>query len=112
MVAPSLPEALIKKQFPQDRTCIDAIVAGMQEKGEIRTRFDRHGRATRLVAGGGDAPFRRTEGDLMSNGTGVDTDALRADLESLSGVDVGFDAGARAAYSTDASNFRQVPLGV
>jgi FAD/FMN-containing dehydrogenase/Fe-S oxidoreductase len=48
----------------------------------------------------------------MSNGTGVDTDALRADLESLSGVDVGFDAGARAAYSTDASNFRQVPLGV
>src|SRR3954453_22959778 len=45
--------------------------------------------------------------------------ALDVDLEGLAkalaeGVrgEVGFDAGSRAAYATDASNFRQVPLGV
>ena len=35
-------------------------------------------------------------------------DALRADIDA----EVRFDDGSRAAYSTDASNFRQVPLGV
>ncbi len=41
-----------------------------------------------------------------------DTDALRRDLERRVDGEVRFDAGTRAAYSTDGSNFRQVPIGV
>ncbi len=40
------------------------------------------------------------------------TAALRRDLEASVDGEVRFDAGSRAAYSTDASNFRQVPIGV
>ena len=42
----------------------------------------------------------------------VDVAALRRDLESRVDGEVRFDEGTRAAYSTDASNFRQVPIGV
>ncbi|MFD5652763.1 FAD-binding and (Fe-S)-binding domain-containing protein [Streptomyces sp. NPDC127039] len=42
----------------------------------------------------------------------VDTDALRDALCERVDGEVRFDAGSRAAYSTDASNFRQTPLGV
>jgi FAD/FMN-containing dehydrogenase/Fe-S oxidoreductase len=38
--------------------------------------------------------------------------ALEADLSSRVDGEVRFDAGSRAAYSTDASNYRQVPIGV
>ncbi|HEY8300557.1 MAG TPA: FAD-binding and (Fe-S)-binding domain-containing protein [Jatrophihabitans sp.] len=41
-----------------------------------------------------------------------DVDALRRDLERRVDGEVRFDDGTRAAYSTDASNFRQVPIGV
>jgi FAD/FMN-containing dehydrogenase/Fe-S oxidoreductase len=37
---------------------------------------------------------------------------LRAALSGQAGGEVRFDAGARAAYSADASNYRQVPIGV
>jgi len=43
---------------------------------------------------------------------GVDLQALAADLRREVDGEVRFDAGSRAAYSTDASNYRQVPLGV
>jgi hypothetical protein len=42
----------------------------------------------------------------------VDTAALAAALVSRVDGEVRFDDGSRAAYSTDASNFRQVPIGV
>ncbi|WP_405431372.1 FAD-binding and (Fe-S)-binding domain-containing protein [Micromonospora sp. NBC_00617] len=42
----------------------------------------------------------------------IDLDALAADLRHAVDGEVRFDAGSRAAYSTDASNYRQVPLGV
>ncbi len=42
----------------------------------------------------------------------VDTSALAAALRERVDGEVRFDRGTRAAYSTDASNFRQVPLGV
>ncbi|MFR9780469.1 hypothetical protein ACL02O_31020, partial [Micromonospora sp. MS34] len=42
----------------------------------------------------------------------IDLDALAADLRAEVDGEVRFDAGSRAAYSTDASNYRQVPLGV
>jgi FAD/FMN-containing dehydrogenase len=41
-----------------------------------------------------------------------DYTALEVDLRRSVRGDVRFDAGARAAYSTDASNYRQVPIGV
>ena len=37
---------------------------------------------------------------------------LAADLAEAIDGEVRFDAGSRAAYSTDASNYRQVPIGV
>src|ERR1700710_1038390 len=42
----------------------------------------------------------------------VDLDGLARALRGRLRGEVGFDPGTRAAYSTDASNFRQVPLGV
>ena len=42
----------------------------------------------------------------------VDRDALEADLRASVRGEVRFDDGSRALYSTDSSNFRQVPIGV
>ena len=42
----------------------------------------------------------------------VDTAGLEAALRDRVDGEVRFDAGSRAAYSTDASNFRQTPIGV
>ncbi|ORT97722.1 FAD-binding oxidoreductase, partial [Frankia casuarinae] len=43
---------------------------------------------------------------------GVSAAALERDLAARVDGEVRFDAGTRGAYSTDASNFRQVPIGV
>ncbi|MEU5362393.1 FAD-binding and (Fe-S)-binding domain-containing protein [Streptomyces sp. NPDC005925] len=42
----------------------------------------------------------------------VDVETLQAALRERVDGEVRFDAGSRAAYSTDASNFRQTPIGV
>jgi FAD/FMN-containing dehydrogenase/Fe-S oxidoreductase len=42
----------------------------------------------------------------------LDTGALERDLRLRVDGEVRFDAGSRGAYSTDASNYRQVPIGV
>src|SRR6202044_1268375 len=42
----------------------------------------------------------------------VDAGALERDLRQRGDGEVRFDAGSRGAYSTDASNYRQVPIGV
>src|SRR5262245_29270925 len=43
----------------------------------------------------------------------VDLAALAADLDAADiDAEIRFDAGSRAAYSTDSSNYRMVPLGV
>ncbi|MDN0197467.1 FAD-binding and (Fe-S)-binding domain-containing protein [Streptomyces sp. S.PNR 29] len=42
----------------------------------------------------------------------VDVEALEAALRERVDGEVRFDAGSRAAYATDASNFRQTPIGV
>ena len=44
--------------------------------------------------------------------SGVDLDALAAQLRPVVDGEVRFDSGSRGAYSTDGSNYRQVPLGV
>ncbi|WP_433604895.1 FAD-binding and (Fe-S)-binding domain-containing protein [Dactylosporangium sp. CA-139114] len=53
------------------------------------------------------APTRRPAADIE-----IDVDGLRHELEHRVDGEVRFDAGSRSAYSTDASNFRQVPIGV
>ena len=45
-------------------------------------------------------------------GLQVDAKALEADLRRAIGGEVRFDDGSRAMYATDASNYRQVPIGV
>src|SRR2546425_1003920 len=42
----------------------------------------------------------------------VDAKALAADLQKVIRGEVRFDTGSRALYATDASNYRQVPIGV
>ena len=42
----------------------------------------------------------------------VDARALERALRERAGGEVRFDAGSRGAYSTDASNYRQIPIGV
>ena len=42
----------------------------------------------------------------------ADAGALERDLRRQVDGEVRFDAGSRGAYSTDASNYRQVPIGV
>ena len=44
--------------------------------------------------------------------TNVDVAALEAELTSILEGEVRFDEGSKALYATDASNYRQVPLGV
>ncbi len=45
-------------------------------------------------------------------GAPVDVNALARDLRQRADAEVRFDPGSRGAYSTDASNYRQVPVGV
>ena len=53
-------------------------------------------------------PVRRPPG----RPPGLDIAALEADLRAEVDGEVRFDAGSRGAYSTDASNYRQIPIGV
>ena len=43
---------------------------------------------------------------------GVDVSALEKELRSKIEGEVRFDTGSKALYATDASNYRQVPIGV
>jgi FAD/FMN-containing dehydrogenase/Fe-S oxidoreductase len=52
---------------------------------------------------------------MTAPGAGISREAaaaLAAELRAAVGGEVRFDAGSRALYSTDASNYRQVPIGV
>ena len=48
----------------------------------------------------------------LSNGLDPDAQALAAELTDAIAGEVRFDAGSRATYSTDSSNYRQIPIGV
>ena len=50
--------------------------------------------------------------ELLDEVTRRQADGLERDLRDRVDGEVRFDAGTRGAYSTDASNFRQVPIGV
>ncbi|HEX6938236.1 MAG TPA: FAD-linked oxidase C-terminal domain-containing protein [Longimicrobiales bacterium] len=50
--------------------------------------------------------------DRPDRAHGVDAEALAAELRRRVRGEVRFDAGSRALYATDASNYRQVPIGV
>jgi FAD/FMN-containing dehydrogenase len=63
------------------------------------------------------SPFRIVDSDPSSrpqlNSIGnIDVHGLESELKSRLEGEVHFDAGSRAAYSTDSSNYRQVPIGV
>jgi hypothetical protein len=57
-------------------------------------------------------PTLRTPADQQTAPTSVDARSLATRLHSRLRGEVRFDAGARAMYATDASNYRQVPIGV
>src|SRR3954454_10373670 len=48
----------------------------------------------------------------LGGAAGVDARALAAELRTVVRGEVRFDEGSRALYATDASNYRQVPIGV
>ena len=50
--------------------------------------------------------------ELLDGASRERAGGLERDLRGRVDGEVRFDAGARGAYSTDASNFRQVPIGV
>lgn len=56
-------------------------------------------------------PNSNVLGGPMST-TDIDADALARDLQAKVRGEVRFDEGSRALYTTDASNYRQVPIGV
>ena len=47
-----------------------------------------------------------------SHSQNIDAAALEEELRRVVRGEVRFDAGSRALYSTDGSNYRQVPIGV
>src|SRR5918912_3149843 len=59
-------------------------------------------------------PLRQVEATRLTktNTADVDAAALAADLRRCVRGEVRFDAGSRALYATDGSNYRQVPIGV
>lgn len=57
-------------------------------------------------------PELRAPGRVRRGGHPVDLAALEATLRERVAGEVRFDAGSRGAYSTDASNYRQVPIAV
>ncbi|MER6503868.1 FAD-linked oxidase C-terminal domain-containing protein [Streptomyces sp. NPDC001455] len=56
--------------------------------------------------------FSRSPGPARNADAAVDTTALERALRAGVRGEVRFDAGSRGAYSTDGSNYRQVPIGV
>lgn len=62
-----------------------------------------------LSEAGGEYPRRLT---ATETGLPADAGALERDLRSVVRGEVRFDDGSRALYSTDASNYRQIPIGV
>lgn len=62
-----------------------------------------------LTHAGGTYPRDMTATEI---GLPPDVAALEAELRSAIRGEVRFDRGSRALYSTDASNYRQVPIGV
>ena len=57
-------------------------------------------------------PVRMGMPDAARSSGEVDARALEAALRRSVRGEVRFDAGSRGAYSTDGSNYRQVPIGV
>ncbi|HET9657268.1 MAG TPA: FAD-binding protein [Kineosporiaceae bacterium] len=55
---------------------------------------------------------RWTDREASGDGLQVDVRQLQRALRDRVDGEIRFDAGSRGAYSTDASNYRQVPIGV
>lgn len=59
-----------------------------------------------------DKPIPTVRTDGVNEAPWVDVEALAKELAEVVRGEVRFDAGSRALYSTDASNYRQIPIGV
>ncbi len=72
------------------------------------------GAAREQETGGIRIPLLRVERARVREveSSGVDAPALEAELRRVVQGEVRFDSGSRALYSTDGSNYRQVPIGV
>src|SRR5690606_25531734 len=57
-------------------------------------------------------PSRLVGPELPATTRSVDIEGLEAELRATTSAEVRFDAGSRALYATDASNYRLVPLGL
>src|SRR5438067_3827102 len=68
----------------------------------------RSSRTIAVPARAGDARFATGMGATQT----LDVKSLERDLAAVVEGEVRFDAGSRALYATDASNFRQPPIGV
>ncbi len=90
------------------------MVANTDTEEETR-KSQRTGKAKKGANGIADY-LRTTDGyDLhyeTEYAAGVDVALLQAELSKAVTGEVRFDAGTKALYSTDASNYRQIPLGV
>src|SRR6266513_1664019 len=67
-----------------------------------------NGRIVRMPAKGGDPSFATG----MTGEQEIDVRALERDLQRAVKGEVRFDTATRALYATDASNYRQPPIGV
>ena len=57
-------------------------------------------------------PIRIQAAHKHANDVNIDVRALESELRATTSCEVRFDPGSRALYATDASNYRQVPIGV
>jgi FAD/FMN-containing dehydrogenase/Fe-S oxidoreductase len=90
----------------QDATNLAVSAVSSSRDRDERTRFD-------PVAFEHDRPVRtRIEHSDRVQTLSIDAALLAADLQREVRGEVRFDDGARALYATDASNYRQVPIGV
>lgn len=71
----------------------------------------REGNASASTSTAGDVPTLDTR-FMTTDAQGVNVDALHAELKASISGEVRFDDGSRALYATDASNYRQIPIGV
>src|SRR5689334_361014 len=84
---------------------------GMPSGTPSENRRSRHERTTPMAIATGTTTIQRHRKEVAGP-LFIDASALAAALRAAVRGEVRFDAGSRALYATDGSNYRQVPIGV
>src|SRR5689334_12490994 len=84
---------------------------GMPSGTPSENRRSRHERTTPMAIATGTTTIQRHRKEVAGP-LFIDASALAAELRGAIRGEVRFDAGSRALYATDGSNYRQVPIGV